>query len=571
METHIFIVCIIALFVSGYISFTLSSSKIMKMIKRRKEEGTKIIEQAKKDAQTIIEKEKTKHDNLVKKQMDLIISSARKEAEEIKDAAKKEANKILAQKNISIYPIKFQRIQEVISISIGSESDEIIKRAHDEAKNMIEKARKESQKRLLDINQKIEYGNQCLDSLKNEIRQKQDLLEDLKKKNKKEEADEIIAKARQEAKIMIEYAKEEIHKIFSIERGHLFEKEQQEWEDDKLNIRNIMLRKYNDLEQLSIELKQNQEQQKEEFKENGGYTITDSTPRCISGYDFDRLSYIYSRYFLDKCQKIIKDGIKKDLLSKERELNKIRMEIESSGKVFNFEITDKFYSLMVGQMALSHKFHQMKEEKKEMEAMQHKALAEQIKAQKELEREVIRARKDEEQAKLSLQKTEEEAKNAAADKEKYTQLMGKIAALQNALTEAQSRMERATSMAQQTRSGWVYVISNIGSFGEGIYKIGMTRRLDPMERVIELGDASVPFPFDVHALIYSEDAPGLETALHKAFEPNKVNRINGKKEFFHVSLDDIKRAVHTSGYEVEFIDTPVAQQYRDTLFSSQAI
>ena len=113
------------------------------------------------------------------------------------------------------------------------------------------------------------------------------------------------------------------------------------------------------------------------------------------------------------------------------------------------------------------------------------------------------------------------------------------------------------------RAGFVYVISNIGSFGEGIYKIGMTRRLEPMERVAELGDASVPFNFDVHAMIFSNDAPGLEAALHREFEGSKINLINHRREFFRCSLEDIKSAV-VRNYDrtVEFTDVPDAEQFR---------
>lgn len=89
----------------------------------------------------------------------------------------------------------------------------------------------------------------------------------------------------------------------------------------------------------------------------------------------------------------------------------------------------------------------------------------------------------------------------------------------------------------------IYIISNIGSFGEGIYKIGMTRRLDPQDRVDELGDASVPFKFDVHAMIFSDDAPALEAALHRAFDSRKVNMVNNRKEFFRVTLDEIEDVV----------------------------
>ena len=115
------------------------------------------------------------------------------------------------------------------------------------------------------------------------------------------------------------------------------------------------------------------------------------------------------------------------------------------------------------------------------------------------------------------------------------------------------------------KAGYVYIISNIGAFGENVYKIGMTRRLEPMDRIDELGDASVPFDFDVHALIFSDDAPALEAALHKAFDTRKVNMINQRREFFRVSLDEIE-AVVKKNYDktVEFIRIPPAEQFRMT-------
>ena len=115
------------------------------------------------------------------------------------------------------------------------------------------------------------------------------------------------------------------------------------------------------------------------------------------------------------------------------------------------------------------------------------------------------------------------------------------------------------------RAGYVYVISNIGAFGENIYKIGMTRRLNPQDRVDELGDASVPFNFDVHAMIFSDDAPALENALHKAFENRKVNMVNHRREFFNVTLDEIKDVIRQN-YDktVEFVDIPDAEQYRES-------
>jgi len=120
------------------------------------------------------------------------------------------------------------------------------------------------------------------------------------------------------------------------------------------------------------------------------------------------------------------------------------------------------------------------------------------------------------------------------------------------------------SRAQMTRSGHVYVISNIGSFGEQVFKIGMTRRLDPMDRIKELGDASVPFAFDVHAIIFSEDAPAMESVLHNAFDKNRVNQVNERKEFFNISIDQIVDVAKKHCGEVEITRIAAAEEYRKT-------
>ena len=119
-------------------------------------------------------------------------------------------------------------------------------------------------------------------------------------------------------------------------------------------------------------------------------------------------------------------------------------------------------------------------------------------------------------------------------------------------------------MAQQTRMGHIYVISNEGSFGEGILKIGMTRRLDPMDRVKELGDASVPFEFDVHAMIRSDDAPSLEKELHHHFHEQRLNKVNNRKEFFRVPLQTVRQALEGKQLEVSFTMMAEAREYRET-------
>ena len=126
-------------------------------------------------------------------------------------------------------------------------------------------------------------------------------------------------------------------------------------------------------------------------------------------------------------------------------------------------------------------------------------------------------------------------------------------------------------MAQQTKAGHVYIISNEGSFGHDVYKIGMTRRLEPLDRVRELSSASVPFAFDVHAFIWSEDAPALETMLHKKFALAQVNKVNFRKEFFRLPLSEIRAELDNSGINVKWTITAEASEYHESLAIEKAI
>jgi len=141
--------------------------------------------------------------------------------------------------------------------------------------------------------------------------------------------------------------------------------------------------------------------------------------------------------------------------------------------------------------------------------------------------------------------------------------------LQARLAEAEEKSRRAMSMAQQTKAGNVYVISNIGSLGESVFKIGMTRRLEPLDRVRELGDASVPFPFDVHMMISCDDAPSLENALHRELHKLRINKTNPRKEFFKVDLETICRIVRAHHGEVAYVADPEALEYRQSLSMSE--
>jgi len=182
-------------------------------------------------------------------------------------------------------------------------------------------------------------------------------------------------------------------------------------------------------------------------------------------------------------------------------------------------------------------------------------LREEAKAEAEFNREMKRL----EQEEKLLERLLAEARSKAT-----AESSAQIEELERRLAEAKEK-ERALSMAQQTKAGNVYVISNIGSFGENVFKIGMTRRLDPLDRVKELGDASVPFPFDVHMMVACDNAPSMENELHKRFNNHRLNKVNFRKEFFAVSIEDIRRAVEDLHGEVEYVADPEALQYRESV------
>lgn len=200
-------------------------------------------------------------------------------------------------------------------------------------------------------------------------------------------------------------------------------------------------------------------------------------------------------------------------------------------------------------------------------ADEQRELREKIREEEKARREYERAQKEAAKEEAMLQKALEKAKAmlASANEAQRAKYEAQIAEYAEKLKEAEEKNQRALSMAQQTKRGTVYVISNIGAFGENVYKVGMTRRLDPNDRVRELGDASVPFPFDVHAFIESDDAPTLETALHHDLALAQMNKVNPRKEFFKVDLSMIKKLVEDRGLQVNWTMAADAAEYRESL------
>lgn len=244
-------------------------------------------------------------------------------------------------------------------------------------------------------------------------------------------------------------------------------------------------------------------------------------------------------------------------------IEKIAESLEKSSISIANGITLAYMDLKFEECRLVYEYKLKKAESDEEQRLIREQMREEQKAIREYEKALADAEKEERIYRDLLSKAR--SKLQTVHESEKTELESKILVLEAQLKEAEAKEERAKSMAEQTRRGHVYVISNIGSFGEDVYKIGLTRRLEPLDRIRELGDASVPFLFDVHAIIFSDDAPALETALHKRFNHVRVNAVNRRKEFFRVSLDEIKTvASQLAGGEVDFRTTAIADEYYET-------
>jgi len=245
-------------------------------------------------------------------------------------------------------------------------------------------------------------------------------------------------------------------------------------------------------------------------------------------------------------------------------IDKLAADIEKSAFSLKCGFTKEYIELKFKECEIQYQFRLKDQREKEEQAAIKEQMREEQKAIMEFERALAKALREEKMFKEALEVARQElAISSDKDKEK---LEAKIALLEQQLLLSEENEKRAKSMAEQTKRGHVYIISNIGSFRDDVYKIGLTRRLEPLDRVKELGDASVPFSFDVHAMIYSEDAPALESQLHKEFTEFRVNQVNHRKEFFQVTLLDIKNKVsELVGNDVDFKMTALAEDYYESL------
>jgi Domain of unknown function (DUF4041)/Meiotically up-regulated gene 113 len=243
--------------------------------------------------------------------------------------------------------------------------------------------------------------------------------------------------------------------------------------------------------------------------------------------------------------------------------------INKLGETMHLSITNVYFRLRLDELRLINEYETKKYQEKEEERDRREKMRDAEKAQREIEQAQEEAEAQEAAYQKLLEKARQEA--AAATGSKLEELTKKVSEFSAKLDEARQKKEKAIARAQLTKSGFVYVISNVGAFGDGVFKVGMTRRLEPMDRIMELSGAAVPFPFDLHAMMFSDDAPSLECALHNFLEDRRLNLVNTRKEFFHsVKLPEIRGFVEARGLSAQFIQQPEAREYRETLAKRQA-
>lgn len=271
------------------------------------------------------------------------------------------------------------------------------------------------------------------------------------------------------------------------------------------------------------------------------------------------------RTFNGECEAAINKVTKSNIEIIEKRINRSFEQLNKLNEPNGVRITVEYYDLKIDEAHIALEYELKKEAEREQLREQKEREREERKLQQELAQERKKYEKDEKHF-VKAQKEVEDKIKQTSDETEVASLKAELAELQKQLDELAVKKEKLTNRAENPTAGYVYIISNIGSFGKNVFKIGVTRRLDPMERINELGSASVPFKFDVHALIFSDDAFKLESELHQHFAKQRVNQVNPRKEYFNISIDDVKNVLKNyRNLTFDFNEVPEAEEYRESL------
>jgi hypothetical protein len=271
------------------------------------------------------------------------------------------------------------------------------------------------------------------------------------------------------------------------------------------------------------------------------------------------------RSFNNECDYCV-DNVKfNNMQVNEKRIEKSFEELNKLGRIMSASITYDYRNLKYEELYLAFEYQQKKQEEKEEQKRAREELREQQKLEQELRQARERIAKEKRHYNQAINELELKLKDATSDAERAL-VLERLEEVHGQRSELEKEEKVLDYREQNAKAGYVYIISNLGAFGENIYKIGMTRRLEPMDRIDELGDASVPFIYDVHALIFSENAPVLEAKLHEHFYKSRINKLNDRKEFFRADILEIEKVIREN-YDkvVDVVKEAPAEQYRESL------
>ena len=447
--------------------------------------------------------------------------------------------------------------------NLNREKEKKIKNLDNEVNAEVEKLRLEKQDEVFKFSEKIE-------SIKQEISQESEKIKRVEKLNS--EAEKLEKKLVRETK--------KLNKIKPLYNSIYYIIEKYKEQDIfKENIENVILKeKFHDDEiefNPTIKLKlhcMNIKELRKEFNENQR-CINEVLKKYEDRYTTKANSTIYKLMViaLKAEQQNILYNLKYGKLEKSIEDVKITtqkyLDIAAEGNKSIFNTLVKFINeiefLFIRAIEIEYEYYIKKEQQKEEQARLREQMRQEAEERKVLEQQKKQVEKEEEKYKVEISKIEESL-STSQDNEMLQKLRVRLEELKNQLDNVEHKKQDIIKR-QNGKAGYVYIISNLGSFGEKTFKIGMTRRLNPQDRVDELGDASVPFVFDVHSFIFSDDAVALEKKLHEVLNDKRTNKINLRKEFFNVSIDELEILVQEIEPTAEFNKTMVAEQYRQTL------
>ncbi len=306
-----------------------------------------------------------------------------------------------------------------------------------------------------------------------------------------------------------------------------------------------------------------QDQQKRMVKENtaclqhGDFTFNNS--RAEGRRVIKKQTKLALWAFNSHCDNVITNVTYRNYEVSEKKIRRAFEVINESNSLI--VISEPYLALKLQELDATFKFKEIKEREKETLRAQRAEEREEKKLQLEIAKERQKIEKDEQHVNAELARLQKVVREG---KGKNKELQDEVAALESKLTDLDEQKKSVDYREANSKAGYVYVISNIGAFGDGVVKIGVTRRLEPLERINELGDASVPFRFDIHALIFSDDAYALEYKLHERFKKQRINRVNSRKEFFSVPIEAMKMAITEEFKSAEFTTEAPAREFRQS-------